>query len=139
MADPEDYQQEMSPVAQVVNLICSNIEQFEPLGLKEDYVYPYMIDRDDDSDEDPIVVVSELPRSGHEYGNDTPIYERRRVQLTFYYPRDYEGPEEGLEQCIRSFLLSKNIYCYQNAGHVLTPDSQNITNTLKFNIKKEII
>lgn len=134
-----DYQDELTPVAQVVSLICSNMDKFEPLGLTADHVYPYMIDADEDSTEDPLLVVSELPRKGHEYGNGTPISEQRRVQLTFYYPRDYTGQEEGLEQTLRSFLLTKHFRCYQNAGHVLTPDSQNITNTLKFNYKKEII
>lgn len=130
---------ELTPVAQVVQLIKKNIKIFEPFNLKSEHVYSYGISRNDSTNTDPIVVVSELKRAGHTYGNGAPIYERRRIQITFYYPKDYQGPEEGLEQKLRSFLLEYRYFCYSNAGHVMTPDSQNLTNTLKFNHTKEII
>lgn len=126
-----------SPVADIVALISDNIEKFEPFGLKADHVYAYMIDREDYSKEDAIIVVSELPAKGSAYGNGIPIYDKRRIQLTFYYPRDFEYDQERLESELRSFLLSYGYQQYQNAGHVLTPDTQNITNTLKFNFIKE--
>lgn len=128
-----------TPVADIVGLLTDNIDLFSKFDLKEEHIYPYMLDPDDDTQEYPIVVVSELPRRGHTYGNGMPIYERRRVQITFYYPRDYSGDMEGLESKIQSFLVSKDYYCYSNAGHVMTPDTRDITNTLKFNYIKEII
>lgn len=109
------------------------------MGLKLDHIYTYMIDKDEQTNTDPIIVISELPRNGHEYGNNIPIYERRRVQLIFYYPKNYMGPEEGLEQKIKNVLRRYGFYCWSNSGHAMTPDSQNITNTLKFNFKKEVI
>lgn len=133
-----NYKQDLTPVAQVVSLLKKNISLFTDLGLKKEHIHAYKISNQDTTTTDPIVVASELPRSGHISGNNIPVLERRRVQLIFYYPLDYEGPEEGLEQAIKSFLLSNNIFCYQNAGHVMTPDSENITNTLKFNFMKEI-
>lgn len=126
-----------TPVADVVSLITDNISLFD--GLSSEHVWPFMVDPDDDSQTDVILVVSELPRRGHVYGNGMPITERRRVQLTFYYPRDWDGDMEGLEQKLQTFLVTKGYYCYANGGHVITPDGQNLTNTLKFNFIKEIV
>lgn len=125
-----------TPVADVVALLKKKSKDFD--GLNEDRIYGYMIDPDEDTQEDAVLVVSELPRRGHTYGNGIPIAERRRIQITFYYPRDYSGDMEGLEEKIQSFLVSKGFYCYANAGHVITPDTRDITNTLKFNYLKEI-
>ena len=126
-----------TPVADVVQLIRKNISIFH--DLSSEHVWPYMIDPDDDSQTEAIVVVSELPRRGHVYGNGIPISERRRIQLTLYYPRDWSGDMEGLEHELQSFLLTHGYHCYANGGHVMTPDGQNITNSLKFNFTKETI
>lgn len=126
-----------TPVADVVQLIKQNISLFD--GLGSEHVWPYMVSPDDDSQTEAIVVVSELPRRGHVYGNGIPISERRRIQLTFYYPRDWLGDMEGLEHKLQSFLLEHGYYNYSNAGHVMTPDGQAITNTLKFNFIKETV
>lgn len=126
----------MTPAARVRRLICDNADKFPDVSV--DHVYAYAIDPSDDTETEPILVVSELPRRGHTYGNNQVIEERRRVQITFYYPRNYEKDEEGLEEKIESFLSSKGYYNYANAGHTLTPDDRQITNTLKFNYIKEI-
>lgn len=124
-----------TPVADVVSLIIKNASLFS--DLSSEHVWPYMVDPDDDSQTDAIVVVSELPRRGHVYGNGIPISERRRIQLTFYYPKNWSGDMEGLENQLSSFLLSYGYYNYSNAGHVITPDGQAITNSLNFNYIKE--
>lgn len=124
-----------TPVADVVSLIRENASLFS--DLSSEHVWPYMVDPDDDSQTDAIVVVSELPRRGHVYGNGIPISERRRIQLTFYYPKNWSGDMEGLENQLSSFLLSYGYYNYSNAGHVITPDGQAITNSLNFNYIKE--
>lgn len=124
-----------TPVADVVSLIRKNAILFS--DLSSEHVWPYMVDPDDDSQTDAIVVVSELPRRGHVYGNGIPISERRRIQLTFYYPKNWSGDMEGLENQLSSFLLSYGYYNYSNAGHVITPDGQAITNSLNFNYIKE--
>lgn len=126
-----------TPVADVVQLIKRNASLFHDLNSK--HVWPYMISPDDKSQSDAILVVSELPRRGHTYGNGIPITERRRIQLTFYYPRGWNGDMEGLEHQLQSFLIDHDYYCYANAGHTITPDGQNITNTLKFNFLKELV
>lgn len=125
-----------TPASDIVQLLRQNCDKFE--GLKEDNIYAYMIDPDNDNQEDAILVVEELPQKGHIYGNGMPIAERRRLQITFYYPRDYSLDMEGLETKIQSFLVTQCYYCYANAGHTITPDTRNITNTLKFNFIKEI-
>lgn len=125
-----------TPVADVVHLIKSNISLFN--GLSSEHVWAYMVNPDDASQSDVIVVVSELPRRGHTYGNGIPISERIRVQLTFYYPRDWLGDMEKLEHQLQFFLLTHDYYNYANAGHVITPDGGAITNTLKFNYTKEL-
>ncbi len=126
-----------TPVADVVSLIRNNASLFH--DLSSDHVWPYMINPDDTDQENVIVVVSELPRRGHTYGNGIPISERRRIQLTFYYPRDWLGDMEGLEHQLQSFLIDHDYYCYSNAGHTITPDGQAITNILKFNFLKELV
>ena len=124
-----------TPVADVISLIRKNASLFS--DLSSEHVWPYMVDPDDDSQTDAIVVVSELPRRGHVYGNGIPISERRRIQLTFYFPKNWSGDMEGLENQLSSFLLSYGYYNYSNAGHVITPDGQAITNSLNFNYIKE--
>lgn len=126
-----------TPVADIVRLIKNNISLFD--CLSSEHVWPYMVDPDDTSQTDAIIVASELPRRGHVYGNGIPVTERRRVQLTFYYPRDWLGDMEGLEHQLQSFLLKHGYYNYANAGHVITPDGGAITNTLKFNYIKELV
>lgn len=124
-----------TPVADVVSLIRKNASLFS--DLNSEHVWPYMVDPDDTTQTEAIVVVSELPRRGHVYGNGIPISERRRIQLTFYYPKNWSGDMEGLENQLSSFLLSYGYYNYSNAGHVITPDGQAITNSLNFNYIKE--
>ena len=126
-----------TPVADIVGLLTDNIGFFDGM-LKPNCIFGYQLSPDNTNQTDALLVVSELPRRGHTYGNGTPIYERRRVQITFYYPRDYSLDMEGLESKIQSFLVTKGYYCYADAGHVITPDTQQITNTLKFNYAKEI-
>ncbi|WP_304202389.1 hypothetical protein [Lactobacillus intestinalis] len=127
----------MTPAAQVVSLIKKNINQFD--GLKSEHVHSFMIRQEDKTKTDAIIVVSEQPGGRHTYGNGIPIFERRRLQIEFYYPKNYMKDMEGLEQQIKSFLFAHKYICYSNAGHVISPDQQNITNTLKFNYQKEDI
>lgn len=127
----------MTPAAQVVSLIKKNINQFD--GLKSEHVHSFMISQEDRTKTDAIIVVSEQPGGRHGYGNGKPIFEKRRLQIEFYYPKNYMKDMEGLEQQIKSFLFAHKYVCYSNAGHVISPDQQNITNTLKFNYQKEDI
>ena len=127
----------MTPAARVVSLIQNNISQFD--GLKKEHVHSFMISQDDKTKTDAIIVVSEAPGGRHIYGNGMPVSERRRLQIEFYYPKNYMKDMEELEKQIRSFLFTYGFICYANAGHIISPDQQNITNTLKFNYQKEEI
>lgn len=127
----------MTPAARIKKLICDHVDEFPQLNEK--HVYAYAISAEENTETQPILVISELPRRGHTYGNGVVIDERRRVQITFYYPRDYQEDEEGLEEHLESFLIRYGYFNYSNAGHVLSPDNRKITNTLKFNYVKEII
>ncbi|WP_297820010.1 hypothetical protein [uncultured Lactobacillus sp.] len=121
----------MTPTAQVVSLLKQNTSKLE--GLKKEHIHAYMISPQDKTKTDAILVVSEAPGGRHGYGNGVPIFERRRLQLDFYYPPNYEQDMEAIEQKVRAFLFAHSFRCYANAGHVMTPDNKNITNTLKFN------
>lgn len=123
----------MTPTAQVVHLLKqSNIP-----GISSGHVHAYMIDPRDWSNTDCILRVSELPAGGHEYGNAVPINEKKAVQIDFYYPREYTNDMDLMEASVKSFLFAHKYRCYSDAGHVITPDSKSITNTLKFNYLKE--
>lgn len=121
----------MTPTAKLVSILTENVNELP--GLEENNIFAFMIDPDRMTVDEPFVVVSEIPAGGHVFSNGTPISTSRRVQLEIYYPPNTEVDMQGLEDKIKAFLLSKNFYCYRDAGHVLTPDSENITNTLKFN------
>lgn len=122
-------------VATVVSLLKQNTDKFT--DILPEHIHGLMISPDDTSDDKPIILVTEITRGRHLYGNNVPIATKKRVQLSFYYPRDYEKDIDKLETTIELFLVGKNYYCYQNAGHVMTPDNRQITNTLKFNYIKE--
>ena len=47
----------MTPVAKIVGLLCSNVDQL--VGLKVDNICPYKIDNENVDDKDVILVVSE--------------------------------------------------------------------------------
>lgn len=120
----------MTPTAKVLSLITSQADSF---GLLPNNICAFMIDNNNVDDHNPIVVVSENAAGSHDFGNGQVLGTFRRVQVQIYYPRDYTGDMALIEKKIKAFLRSQNIYCYADAGHIITPDSQNILNTLKFN------
>ena len=123
----------MTPTAKVVALLqAANLD-----GLKAEHVHAFMIDKNDWSNADCVVRVSELPDGRHEYGNAVPINEGKSVQVDFYYPKNYKQDMDLIERSVKSFLFAHKIRCESDAGHVMTPDNQSITNTLKFNYKEE--
>ena len=74
----------MTPVAKIVGLLCSNVDQL--VGLKVDNICPYKIDNENVDDKDVILVVSEDSAGEQEYGNDDVISVLRRITSQFYYP-----------------------------------------------------
>lgn len=125
----------MTPAAYILGLINDNIDSID--HLSSEHVHAFMIDPSDNTTTELILVVSELTDDGSDYGNDTEINIIRQVQLTFYYPPDYQYDMTAIEKGVKRVLFSKNIRCFSDAGHVMTPDNQNITNTLKFKYKEE--
>lgn len=113
----------------------NNVEQIT--GLSAEHIHTFFIPQNDNPKRDAILVISELSDPGAEYGNGIKFQTEKAVQLQFYYPPDYTDDMQGIEDSVEHTLLSKNIRCYDNAGHVLTPDSQNIINTLKFRYIEE--
>lgn len=83
-----------------------------------------------------ILVVSEDSAGEQEYGNDNAISILRRITIQFYYPLDYNGDMALTEKAVKAFLFAQNIRCYVDAGHIMSPDSQNIIQTLKFNYRE---
>lgn len=124
----------MTPVAKIVGLLCSNTDQL--VGLKADNICAYKIDNENVDDKNVILVISEDSAGEQEYGNDNVISILRRITIQFYYPLDYNGDMALTEKTVKAFLFARNIRCYVDAGHIMSPDSQNIIQTLKFNYRE---
>lgn len=121
----------MTPTAKIVSLLTNNVDVL--IGLKPDNICAYKIDEENVDNTNAILVVSEDADGERDVGNDNILSTVRRVSIMFYYPTNYTGDMDLIERTVESFLYAHGIRRYLNAGHVLTPDSENITNTLKFN------
>ena len=124
----------MTPTAKIVSLLTNNVDVL--IGLKPDNICAYKIDEENVDNTNAILVVSEDADGERDVGNDNILSTVRRVSIMFYYPTNYTGDMDLIEKTVESFLYAHGIRRYLNAGHVLTPDSENITNTLKFNYKE---
>lgn len=124
----------MTPTAKIVMLLLDNIDVL--VGLKPDNICAYKIDEENVDNTNAILVVSEDADGERDVGNDNILSTVRRVSIMFYYPTNYTGDMDLIERTVESFLYAHGIRRYLNAGHILTPDTENITNTLKFNYKE---
>ena len=124
----------MTPTAKIVSLLTNNVDVL--IGLKPNNICAYKIDEENVDNTNAILVVSEDADGERDVGNDNILSTVRRVSIMFYYPTNYTGDMDLIERMVESFLYAHGIRRYLNAGHVLTPDSENITNTLKFNYKE---
>lgn len=124
----------MTPTAKIVSLLTNNVDVL--IGLKPNNICAYKIDEENVDNTNSILVVSEDADGERDVGNDNILSTVRRVSIMFYYPTNYTGDMDLIERMVESFLYAHGIRRYLNAGHVLTPDSENITNTLKFNYKE---
>lgn len=125
----------MTPAAYVRSVIEAKIDAIPNLNLE--HVHTFMIDPSDNTKEDLILVISELVDGGGSYGNDQELNITRQVQLIFYYPPNYEFDMSEIEKSVKQVLFDQQIRCFSDAGHVMTPDNQNIINTLKFKYTEE--
>lgn len=125
----------MTPAAYVRSVIEAKIDAIPNLSLE--HVHTFMIDPNDNTKDELILVISELVDGGSSYGNDQELNIMRQVQLIFYYPPDYEFDMSEIEKSIKQVLFDQRIRCFSDAGHVMTPDNQNIINTLKFKYIEE--
>ena len=98
-----------------------------------------MIDEENVNNTHPILVVSEDNDGQRDIGNNTILSTIKRISIMFYYPINFDGDMDSIEKSVESFLYAHGIRRYLNAGHVMTPDTKNITNTLKFNYKQDEI
>lgn len=124
----------MTPAAYIYSIIANNILEVPNLSL--DNVYTFYIDENASFDE-VLMLITETVSMGDDYGNNEVLYSNRRIQIDLYYPKDYTEDMNLIEQNLKKLLRSNGIYCYSDAGHILTLDSARITNTLKFNFKME--
>ena len=121
----------MTPTARIVGLLSDNVASLEDILV--DNICAYMIDEENVNNTHPILVVSEDNDGQRDVGNDTILSTIKRISIMFYYPINYVGDMDSIEKSVESFLYAHKIRRYLNTGHVLTPDTKNITNTLKFN------
>lgn len=105
-------------------------------NLSLDNVYTFYIDENASFDE-VLMLITETVSMGDDYGNNEVLYSNRRIQIDLYYPKDYTEDMTLIERDLKKLLRKNGIYCYSDAGHILTLDSERITNTLKFNFKME--
>lgn len=125
----------MTPTAKIVGLLTDNVDNL--VGIKTDNICAYKIDEENVDNANAILVVSEDADGEREMGNDDILSTVKRISIMFYYPINYTGDMDLIEKTVESFLYAHGIRRYLNAGHVLTPDTENITNTLKFNYTEE--
>ncbi|WP_323058301.1 hypothetical protein [Limosilactobacillus reuteri] len=125
----------MTPVAKIVGLLSDNLDRL--VGIVDNNICAYKIDNENVDNTNVILVVSEDSDGQRNMGNDIILSTIRRVSIMFYYPINFEGDMDLIEKSVESFLHGYGIRRYLNAGHVMTPDDENITNTLKFNYKEE--
>lgn len=124
----------MTPTARIVALLTNNVDVL--VGIRPDNICAYKIDEENVDNTNAILVVSEDADGERDVGNDNILSTVRRVSIMFYYPTNYTGDMDLIERTVESFLYAHGIRRYLNAGHILTPDTENITNTLKFNYKE---
>lgn len=124
----------MTSAAYIYSIIANNILEVPNLSL--DNVYTFYIDENASFDE-VLMLITETVSMGDDYGNNEVLYSNRRIQIDLYYPKDYTEDMTLIERDLKKLLRKNGIYCYSDAGHILTLDSERITNTLKFNFKME--
>ena len=124
----------MTPAMIVTNLLIDNLDKLP--GLTEDNICTYSIDNDNVDDTNLIIVVGENSAGDADYGNNDVISTHRRIQIQFYYPKGYQEDMALIEKKVKAFLHAHAYRCYADAGHILTPDTMNILNTLKFNYQE---
>ncbi|MCC4374623.1 hypothetical protein LMB66_03835 [Limosilactobacillus reuteri] len=127
----------MTPTARIVGLLSDNVANLEDILI--DNICAYMIDEENVDNTHPILVVSEDNDGQRDMGNNTILSTIKRISIMFYYPINFDGDMDSIEKSVESFLYAHGIRRYLNAGHVMTPDTKNITNTLKFNYKQDEI
>lgn len=127
----------MTPTARIVGLLSDNVASLEDILI--DNICAYMIDEENVDNAHPILVVSEDNDGQRDMGNNTILSTIKRISIMFYYPINFDGDMDSIEKSVESFLYAHGIRRYLNAGHVMTPDTKNVTNTLKFNYKQDEI
>lgn len=127
----------MTPTARIVGLLSDSVDSLEDILV--DNICAYMIDEENVDNTHPILVVSEDNDGQRDTGNNTILSTIKRISIMFYYPINFDGDMDSIEKSVESFLYVHRIRRYLNAGHVMTPDTKNITNTLKFNYKQDEI
>lgn len=125
----------MTPVAKIVGLLTDNVAKLK--GVVPDNICAYKIDNENVDNQHVILVVSEDSDGQRENGNNTILTTTKRISIMYYYPINYTGDMDLTEKSVESFLRTQKIYRYLNAGHVITPDTENITNTMKFNYQED--
>lgn len=126
----------MTPAARTKSILVSEINKIQNIGV--DHIHTFFIGNDD-MDTEPILLITEAPDYSSDSGNDQIIMSKKRIQIEFYYPKNYEFDMSAIERSVKAVLQKYRFYCNSDAGHVITPDTENITNTLKFIYNEEEI
>ena len=125
----------MTPTAKIVGLLTDNLDKLKE--ITSDNICAYKIENENVDDSHVILVVSEDSDGQRDVGNDKILSTTKRVSIMYYYPKNFTGDMDLIEKSVESFLYAHKIYRYLNAGHIITPDTENITNTMKFTYQEE--
>lgn len=125
----------MTPTAKIVGLLTDNLDKLKE--ITSDNICAYKIDNENVDDSHVILVVSEDSDGQRDVGNDKILSTTKRVSIMYYYPKNFTGDMDLIEKSVEFFLYAHKIYRYLNAGHIITPDTENITNTMKFTYQEE--
>ncbi|MCV3327597.1 DUF806 family protein [Pediococcus ethanolidurans] len=126
----------MTSIAYIKQILVKNIDSLPNLSVEHIHTFSLGSDM---NDTEPLLLITSLSEAGQSFGNNDPIGSTKRVQIQFYYPKDYLGDMELIETSVKKLLRKNQVNCNGDAGAVLTPDTKNILNTLKFIYEKEAI
>ncbi len=108
-------------------------------GVDAQNIHCYMIKTTDWTADRPVILITEISNNDVVFGSDDVLGRQPQTQVQVYYPPDYPGDMDELENNLKTLLRQNGWYCFSDTGHFISPDDQQIMDTMKFNrLKMEV-
>lgn len=124
----------MTLASEIRQVIVNSIEKLP--NVSSDQIHTFGIKANDWADDKPVFLITEISNNGSGYGDNEATYLQQQAQVQIYYPKDYVGDMDDLENQLKQVMRLARYYCFSDNGHILTPDDGQLMATLKFNHKK---